>query len=387
MPADSSRFRAQLVPIILAMGVLFSNMLPRSAFSPLLLSVERSLEVSHAAATRIFLYMSVGSGVSMLLSGVVSSRLTHRKTIILSALTAGLSLLFVSYTPSFEVLCLGLFVFGMATGLYPPSGMATITSLVDRREWGKALGLHEVGPNLSMIMAPILVALLSGALSWQTMIRLMGLVGILAGFAFLLWGRGGEFRGSPPRFSTLTHLLRRPAFWILMTLMSTVLAATTGVFSILPTFLVVERGMELRVASALVGISRLAVLVSVLLSGLIVDRLGSRRTMFLFLAGTGLLTVALGVTTGTALVVVAFLQPILGAGFFPASLSAVSSLATEETRNLVYAATFPLVIVIGGGLAPSALGFMGDHLSFAAGIVIAGVVALAVVPLVRQTEA
>jgi NNP family nitrate/nitrite transporter-like MFS transporter len=238
-----------------------------------------------------------------------------------------------------------------------------------------------------MILAPVLVGLLAGTLSWQAMLRLMALAGILTGLAFLFWARGGEFRGSSPRFATMGALFRLPAFWVLAALMSLVLAATAGVFSILPTFLVTERAMDLRLASSLVGFSRVSVLISVLASGLIVDRLGSRRSMLLFLAGTGALTAALGLVDGTVLVVVAFLQPVLGAGFFPAALSAVSSLATEETRHLVYAATFPIVIVIGGGLAPSALGFMGDHLTFALGIVALGLLALLAIPLVGWTEA
>jgi NNP family nitrate/nitrite transporter-like MFS transporter len=43
----------------------------------------------------------------------------------------------------------GLVVLGFAAGFYLPSAIATITSLVDKRHWGKAIAIHELAPNLA----------------------------------------------------------------------------------------------------------------------------------------------------------------------------------------------------------------------------------------------
>jgi len=41
-----------------------------------------------------------------------------------------------------------LFMLGVAAGLHMPSAMATITAMVNRQEWGKALAVHQTAPPL-----------------------------------------------------------------------------------------------------------------------------------------------------------------------------------------------------------------------------------------------
>jgi NNP family nitrate/nitrite transporter-like MFS transporter len=264
--------------------------------------------------------------------------------------------------------------------------MATITALVRKEEWGKAIALHEVGPNLTMIVAPVVVGLLAGLVPWRLILRGMALVSLGAGTAFALWGRGGRFGGTALRLSSLRSLMRIRPYWILLSLLCVVLASTSGVFSILPTFLVTERGMTLKMASTLLGISRPTVLITVFASGWVVDRLGPYRSILLFLVGTALLTLGLATAVGPLLVICVCLQPVFGAAFFPAALAALSALAPDDSRNVLYSATFPFVVLIGAGIAPAGLGWMGDVMTFSTGILILGVLGLAALPLVRLTR-
>jgi NNP family nitrate/nitrite transporter-like MFS transporter len=75
----------------------------------------------------------------LLASGFVSSWLNHRRTIILSSMAVGGALLAVSISRNLWGIYFGLFILGMAAGLYLPSGIATVTGLVDSRHWGRAI--------------------------------------------------------------------------------------------------------------------------------------------------------------------------------------------------------------------------------------------------------
>ena len=44
---------------------------------------------------------------------------------------------------------------GMAAGPYMPSGLTTLTTLFKHRPWGKALVIHELAPNLSFVLVPL----------------------------------------------------------------------------------------------------------------------------------------------------------------------------------------------------------------------------------------
>lgn len=43
---------------------------------------------------------------------------------------------------------------GLAGGLHTPSAIATITAQVQKKDWGKALSVHQSAPPLSFVLAP-----------------------------------------------------------------------------------------------------------------------------------------------------------------------------------------------------------------------------------------
>ena len=61
----------------------------------------------------------------------------------------------------------GFFALGFACGLYMPSAIATITSLIDRQHWGKAIAVHELAPNLAFFSAPFIAELFLTWLTWR----------------------------------------------------------------------------------------------------------------------------------------------------------------------------------------------------------------------------
>jgi NNP family nitrate/nitrite transporter-like MFS transporter len=320
----------------------------------------------------------------MFLSGFISSLLTYRRTIMLSVGIMGISLILVSFSRSFWYMQLLLFLLGFGGGLYFPPAVATITSLVISRDLGKALALHEVGPNLSMVAAPLIVTMLQTYVGWRRILLLLGILMVVIGLVFLRWGKGGNFRGSPPSFRSVGSFLVLPTFWIILILLVLVLGATVGVYSILPTFLIFERGLTQETANVLLSLSRSTVLLSVLASGWIVDGIGVRRSMFLFLLGGGVPTVLLGLTRGSLLFVSAFVQPVLCTCFFPAALAAVVTIGDDSSRNMVYATMFPTVVLLGAGLIPSIFGILGDRGLFGAGI--AGLGALMILSVILLTR-
>jgi NNP family nitrate/nitrite transporter-like MFS transporter len=83
-------------------------------------TIEKDLGIGHSEAGSLFLLISSGYFISLLGAGVLSSRLTHRKTIILSATTVGVALLGISFSNSLWGMRLGLFILGMAAGIYLP---------------------------------------------------------------------------------------------------------------------------------------------------------------------------------------------------------------------------------------------------------------------------
>jgi NNP family nitrate/nitrite transporter-like MFS transporter len=376
-------FRSYIPSLLFLTGIFFINFLSRIILGPLLPAVEADLHIGHGEAGGFFLLISLGYFGGLLGSGFVSSRFTHRRTIITSSVALGGALLVVSLSHTLGGIRVGLILLGLSAGLYFPSGIATVTSIVSARDWGKALAIHELAPNLSFIAAPLVAEGLLLWCSWRGGIVLIGVVAILAGVAFLRFGKGGRFPGEAPSQKNLRLLFSRPSFWIMMALLSFAIGASLGVYTMLPLYLVAEQGFERSWANQLVAFSRIAGPIVAFGAGWASDKLGPKRALVGVILATGVATVLLGMAKGSWIVPLLFLQPTLAVCFFPAGFSALSLVGPPPVRNVAFSLTLPVAFLVGGGAVPAGLGMMGEHGSFAMGIMLYGVLLLGGVVLVR----
>jgi MFS family permease len=97
-----------------------------------------------------------------------------------------------------------------------------------------------------------------------------------------------------------------------------------GVYSMIPLYLVSERGMERTWANTLLGLSRASTPAIALLSGWATDRFGVMTTLKATFITTGLITMMLGVAPGSWIILAVFLQPVFAACFFTPGFAALS---------------------------------------------------------------
>jgi NNP family nitrate/nitrite transporter-like MFS transporter len=314
----------------------------------------------------------MGYSITMFLSGFVSSRITHRKTILLSALISGLSFFVISSSSTLVGIKIGLVTLGIGCGFYFPSGIATITSLIEAKKLGKALGLHELGPNLAYVLAPVIVEFFLDFTSWRIILMVLGSANLLMAVVFGCFGQGGHFPGEAPHLRNLRKMLSQSSFWIIIIFFSLAAAGTIGVYSIIPTYLVVEKGMEQATANTLFSLSRISVLFVILLAGYLVDRVGTKLSIGVIMVTAGVTTILLGLTTKLGLIIIVFIQPVLISSFFPAGFAAISKIAPRRMHNLAVSVILPLSVLFGGGIVPAILGFLGEYSSFSIGFVLLG---------------
>jgi NNP family nitrate/nitrite transporter-like MFS transporter len=110
----------------------------------------------------------------------------------------------------------------------------------------------------------------------------------------------------------------------------------------------------------------------VFVAGWITDRVGQKPAMLAALLSAGLATVLIGTLKGGWLVVMIFIQPAMLSSFFPAAFGALSRIAPPSLRSVTSALGPPVSFLIGGGILPAVIGYMGEHYTFSAGIVLAG---------------
>lgn len=368
----SGTIRDQLSPISLISAIFFLNMLSRIGIGPLLPTIEHDLNIGHAEAGLFFLSLSIGYALILAGAGFISARLTHRSVIIISALAVGCCLIVVSLSQASWAIRGGLFLLGVAAGVYLPSGVATLTSLVNPKDWGKVLSLHQLSPNLAYILAPLLAELLMGPLSWRTLLAGYGFCSLAMGLLFILFGRGGEFRSEPPTLDLFLELFKNPGIWTLIMLFSLAIGINQGLFGMMPLYLITGRGLDTSHTNHLMALSRIMAFAMPLAAGIMADRIGTSRVIRVLILVSGSLTMALALVPSSWLVVLVVVQAMFGVCFFPIGFAALSEMTPPKTRNLAVSVTIPLGFLFGTGLIPAGLGWLGEHGRFDLGIGILG---------------
>jgi len=370
-------FQQALFSLIFLAAIFFLNFLSRIIISPLLPRIEHELGFGHAVSGSFFLFISSGYFIALLFSGHVSSRLNHKWTIVLSTVATGFVLIVLGNCQSLDSLRLALLALGLATGLYLPSGLASITSLIAPSFWGRGLAVHELGPNIGFVLAPLIAGAMVHLVSWRQGLQVMGAFIILMGMLFSYVGRGSQEKGQPPQIKVLKKFLFQPRFWLFVLLFSLAICSTIGVYAMLPLLLVAGQGLESETANQLLSVSRLCALLMPVPAGWLGDKFGNTSMMVGILFGAGLLTIPLGLFSGGFLLAVVILQPMIAVCFFPSGFAALSGMGEKGDGTAVISLCIPLAFFVGGGVMPTMIGFVGDEIGLGAGFILAGCAMLA----------
>jgi NNP family nitrate/nitrite transporter-like MFS transporter len=386
MNESSGSIKSKILLLVLVTTIFFLNFLSRILPAPLMPTIEKDLGLDHAGAGGFFLLISIGYCTSLVASGFLATWLTHRKIIILSSVATGFALLAVAASETRWGINLALVFLGLAAGAYLPSGMTTVTSSVKPAHWGKAIGFHEMAPAVAYIAAPLIAEMLLRWLSWKGVLASIGIASMLVGLSFLRIGGGGDFKGETPNYRNVRLLLQQRSFWIMTILFSFGITTSMGIFSMLPLYLVADRGFDRSYANTLISLSRILPVVMALLSGWMSDRLGPERTIKGVMFFNGMMTLLLGIVPGDWLLLMVFLQPMLSACFFPAGFALLSGSTPSNVRNVSVSMTIFFAYLIGAGLIPAGVGIMGDAGCFALAFAVVGGMIFASAILIRYLK-
>lgn len=381
--------KSQLFLLFLLTGIFYLNILSRLIMAPLLPVLEKELGISHSVSGSFFMFIALGYSGGLFGSGFVSGWLSNRRTIVLSAVSLALAFYLVALSDTVWAIRLGLLFMGVATGLYIPAGMTALTLAIRPENWGKAIAVHEYAPTLAYMSAPLLAEVLIGIGGWQGIVLLIGTGSLMMGFFFRRFAPGSDFKGDRPCLADIRHLVRGAPFWIMTAFFTLAIGATVGLYSMMPLYLIEERGIDRTLANSLIGLSRLPLLAIVLAAGWLSDRFGPKPVITVVMLFNALTTILLAVVPGQWVFVVLFLHPMLTVCFFPAGFTILSRISPAPSRSLLLSLTMLSANLIGGGIFPLVLGFFGDAQAFGTGFVLFGVImflSILLIPFLKLPE-
>ena len=377
--------RSKELLLLLLTLVFYGNFLSRVSLSPLLPIIRDEFAISTGQASQLFLFLSVGYFVAQMASGFLAARFGHKRSILISIFFSSLFLLGMAMSNFIGLYSWFVFGLGLATGIYLPSGISTITTMFPSKNWGRAVSVHEFAPNLAFLTAPIFVTFFTKHYNWHYFLITLSLFTFCLGILVAVSGLENRL-GQAPSLSSCKKFLATREYWLMITVFGLGITGTLGVYNMLPVFLVQWHAYTDADANYILSLSRISTLFTAFLGGMLVDKFGSRKMVRLVLLVSGLLTLSLGMLQGFFLKIAVFLQPVFAVCFFPAAFAAISEMTTQRERNLLVSMIVPSAFVIGSGIMPRFMGWFADMGRFDMGFGATGLLILIGVVAARALE-
>ncbi len=382
-PGLCTSLSMKLLLLFLFWSLWYINFSGRTIFAPLLPLIQDQLAIDNVLAGSLFTFLSGGYAVSLLVSGLLSSRIGYKRSITFGFALLSISLFCLHYAAGYASFAVLATFIGLSTGIYLPCAIPLLTAAFDRSRWGRVVALHDTAASLSILSVPLLVAFALHFFQWKNIFLIFGIVSSAAVISFLVFCPNPP----PPEKSTtgFRHILLRRDFWIMTVLWVFATANGIGLYNIIPLFLVKGNHMPLHTADTVFGLSRIGGFMVSILAGLMADKIGVKRTLFSVLLITGLSTAALALAPPfTPLIVVLIIQATVSTGFFPVALVTISKLTQVGERSAFTGAAVAVGVVFGLGVTPVALGAVADTWSFDAGFLALGLMTAASTVLLKR---
>jgi MFS family permease len=137
-------------------------------------------------------------GVSHLPAGWLSDRLGPRLMITIGISGVALLSMLTGTAPTYVIMVILVILLGLVGGGYHPSASPLVSASVDKKNRGRALGLHQIGGTASFFLAPLIFVAVASALGWRGSVITVAIPAFIIGIMlFVLLGRWGYSKKAP----------------------------------------------------------------------------------------------------------------------------------------------------------------------------------------------
>jgi len=223
---------------------------------------------------------------------------------------------------------------GIGTSFMAVLAPAVIAGWFSERRRGTAMGVwsawYPIGSSIMLLLAPWL----AGAMGWQSVWRCGALAALAGILLFLIFVKPAPMQKDAVQVTAAPKVglvLRNRNIWLLSLSFGLFTAAGMAFTTYTAAFLNTERGISLSQASSLVGLASIISIISCPLGGMLSDRLGVRKPLFII----GLLLMAaimpLVAFMDAKIVIIQFILQGIAVGLVPTNMiSSVVSVAGDE---------------------------------------------------------
>ena len=312
----------------------------------------------HLSYSEIALILSVYFlllAISTPISSVLAERYSIKIMIVVGMILAGMALFLLSFVNTLQNKIIVSGILGAGSAIYHPCGTTLLSNLYDQSVRGKVMGIHGVGSNLGVIVAPIILGICIKFNAYKLAMYLFAAMSITIGiFDYFMLNNTVMSDGLKikKKFVMLSMLKsKRNVFAYLAYGLRD--ATYCGLFIFVPLYLVNHYDYSAAFAASVLGILPIIGIGANVVGGVLGDSIGRLETIIIGLAvacGGFICVVYGGVHVYLFFLVMIFIAIGLFATF-PLFDAVVADITPIEFRTFQYGNIFSLGAVLGGIIA------------------------------------
>jgi MFS transporter, UMF1 family len=177
-----SRKRPEVFRLLLAFYFFSDALASVTLFAAIYL--EKVLQVPDTMKVLMYVFVIVGMMAGAFAGGIVSDRLGHRRTTIISLLCTAIVIIATAFATGMLFIAITFTLFGVFSGAVYASSRAYLASLIPAKDSGKYFGLYMLSERFASILGPAIWSIIVWALKdqfpWNYRIAVLAMAALAA---------------------------------------------------------------------------------------------------------------------------------------------------------------------------------------------------------------
>jgi MFS transporter, FSR family, fosmidomycin resistance protein len=364
-PKERSFFLTSLPAFVIAHA---THHLLTALPAPMLPYIQQEFGLNYSQSAGITSAFSLSAGAAQLPAGWAADRIGPTILIAIGTIGVAAGGMLVGISHTYIMLIIAMIFMGVLSGGYHPASTPMISLSVPANQRGRALGIHQLGGNISFFLAPLLAGTIAGAWGWRGVYLAMAIPTAVIGIFLYLYLRRhyGKAHAEAMKSRRIEETVpqagykrRLIAFLVMMVLGG---GAAMSVNAFLSLYMVNELGASKETAAMALSIVYSAGLWAGLLGGYISDRIGSTKVVIVTGILSGLMIFALkSVHLGFWLWVVLFFMGAINSLRMPVTEVFIMSQTPGKYRSTVFGVYYSTMQYTGAIFAPIVGGLLDTY--------------------------
>lgn len=361
---NTNRKHKTLILVLLVFGYII-NTFDRIAINVAVIPISKEFGLTETQVGLVISSFFLSYAIMQPIGGSLADRIGSRKVILYSMIGWSILTIITGAAWSFISLIAFRFLFGIGEGSFPAASQVSLAETFPQKERGRAKSILLAGGKAGGVLGTLTVAALITHFNWKFMFVILGFAGLILALVFWKYfhpvGNQLESQKTPGRKMSLKEAFKTPLMWKLTLIYFGISIVSWGSQSWMPSYLVKVHHLDLVSMGALETIPAIFALITMLVSGWILDKYMVGREKYLIVFGSLIGIVSLYFFIHSPSIVYVIVYSSL------ANIGICFALVATLTMPLKYIASSSMgsatgMVYLGGQIAgviaPTAMGFI-----------------------------